>query len=395
MCRRVSSAPAPSGRGSRARPSLAVALAVFLVACTVSCSGGASSGGASDNGATASTDQAGRGRIEVRGAAETSSYEVPFTSAALEGQEHGDDLRRESSEADSTDVPDPFLGWRGSDYQGTYLSVTDGERRTYEPRAGVDGAREVWMFGGSALFGYASQRDEHTVPSELVRAAESDGVALRVRNFGHPGYLNYQETMQLAQLLSEGERPDVVIFHDGYNDRLFNIGSELLGNAGAGDVSYALFPLVDQLMTERFAPDRPARVLGLGRNIGEPVSRGDLIDRSVALYLQGADLARELAEAYDFSVYHTLQPDVFSKDLVDGEPEVVAAVGYDDVLETSTRKLAADYRDGLVAGGVIDFTQVFDDTDEPVMVDAMHVNERGAAIIGAKLWTLIRGDIDG
>ena len=67
------------------------------------------------------------------------------------------------------------------------------------------------------MYGFG-QRDQHTIPSELVRLAAADGVALEAHNFGTPAYVNWQGVELFARLLTEREAPDLVVFYDGYND---------------------------------------------------------------------------------------------------------------------------------------------------------------------------------
>lgn len=94
--------------------------------------------------------------------------------------------------------PDPVLGWRGRDRRTTYVNFVDGRRVSYEPE---DPTVTVWFFGGSTMFG-DGQRDEHTIPSEVARLSEADGLPIRVINFGVASYNNYQGTMAFIEALS-------------------------------------------------------------------------------------------------------------------------------------------------------------------------------------------------
>ena len=69
------------------------------------------------------------------------------------------------------------------------------------------------------MFG-VGQRDEHTIPSEVARLAEDDGVALEVHNYGLPGWVAWQEVQYLERLLARGERYDLAVFYDGFNELL-------------------------------------------------------------------------------------------------------------------------------------------------------------------------------
>jgi len=103
------------------------------------------------------------------------------------------------------------------DFEGRYVNVENRVRRSHV--TAVPGEPlDVWFFGGSTMFGFDAQRDEHTIPSEVVRLAEAEGRPIRARNYGSPGATNYQETMIFAQLLAAGERADLAVFYDGTND---------------------------------------------------------------------------------------------------------------------------------------------------------------------------------
>ena len=67
------------------------------------------------------------------------------------------------------------------------------------------------------MFGFG-QRDEHTIPSEIARLAEADGIRIRSVNFGVESYNGYQETMAFADALAKDDPPDLVVFYDGVNE---------------------------------------------------------------------------------------------------------------------------------------------------------------------------------
>ena len=84
----------------------------------------------------------------------------------------------------------------------------------------------VWFFGGSALFG-DGQRDDHTIPSEFARLAEADGIPVEVRNYGRPGVAMWQELQLFEQTVAAGQKPDLVVFYDGFNDLAWQMNLDL------------------------------------------------------------------------------------------------------------------------------------------------------------------------
>ena len=106
--------------------------------------------------------------------------------------------------------PDVVGGYGTADYRSDTINIVDGERATVLPAKCDCVPREVWLVGGSAAFG-SGQRDDHTIASELVRAAGADGVSLRVRNLGVPGFTLWQEYLLVVdRLLRSGSPPDLL-----------------------------------------------------------------------------------------------------------------------------------------------------------------------------------------
>ena len=76
----------------------------------------------------------------------------------------------------------------------------------------------VFLFGGSTMFGYGVS-DDDTVASCLQRALAGKTVRpCKVYNFGKGHYYSTQERILFEQLLTSGAIPDMVLFMDGLND---------------------------------------------------------------------------------------------------------------------------------------------------------------------------------
>lgn len=118
----------------------------------------------------------------------------------------------------------PYCYWRVAPSVGQYVNVdADGLRRTWNggaPRVtGVNvRVRRVFMFGGSAMFGIDA-RDDYTIPSLLAKDLDRADIAnLQVINYGQVGYVSTQELISFLLALRADQRPDLVVFYDGYND---------------------------------------------------------------------------------------------------------------------------------------------------------------------------------
>jgi hypothetical protein len=308
---------------------------------------------------------------------------------------------------------DPFLSFRVLDYDGTFVNVENGIRRSHQgPAALSPQAVSVYFFGGSSMFG-AFQRDGHTIPSEFARLAEADGIPVRVSNYGQPAYVNWQEVLLLQSLVAGGSTPDLAVFYDGFNELL---------------AQFAIGEHADPTQLEaRIAQERLARGFGvedrsfvkraykswadasalhrLGRSVGvlsEPEDaedpllspfKGDQAERVEAkaqqaarIYGRGVELGSRLGNSYGFSSAFFWQPSVYTRQLVEAEEPLRSVAGYDADAWTTATQIARD----RMPGQVVDLSTTLDGIREPVMYDVVHTNERGARTIAAALYERLK-----
>jgi hypothetical protein len=116
---------------------------------------------------------------------------------------------------------DPYRGIWPDPVSGRYVNIDSlGRRHTFHPNPGADGddAVDVWMFGGSAMWGYLV-RDRYTIPSLLVDELKLRGVEnVRVHNLAQSTFNLTQEVATLVLELRAGRTPDAVVFLDGNNE---------------------------------------------------------------------------------------------------------------------------------------------------------------------------------
>ncbi len=140
-----------------------------------------------------------------------------FNDKGIDKYEYG----REFSHAQSLREFKPHYLWRSLPVSGKYVNVgEDGLRRTIKPEykrvksKKQPASKKVYMLGGSTMWGEGSP-DADTIPSRLQAIL---GEGYDVYNLGEIGYMSVQEYNYLLERLTEGERPDIVIFYDGAND---------------------------------------------------------------------------------------------------------------------------------------------------------------------------------
>lgn len=288
----------------------------------------------------------------------------------------------------------PFIGPRVESVHGRYINSAEGIRRSYAPQ-GVDGdeAVEIWFFGGSTTFG-EGQRDLHTVPSEVVRLAEHEGVTIRAVNYGERGYTAFQEFLLLEQELASRPAPDLVVFFDGHNEA--GVRAE---NETPPDNQPAVFQ--QDVVAEAFdrAPAQPGQVAA-----PEPSIWADYVATSVAskIWRLVGEAAAQPAGAQPGPVFDPATADetrdvfsVYSRavDLAGSVadrhgvvPEFFWQPAPDDNNAGPLLDLSA-----LLPPTVHDIRDAFDGyADDAIFIDGGHTNELGAHLVAVAIWAELR-----
>jgi lysophospholipase L1-like esterase len=278
--------------------------------------------------------------------------------------------------ANHAEVPvyDPYLTVRPADRVSPYLNVTDRVRHSYEP-VGADGpdALDVWFFGSSAMFGTAFIRDDHTIASEFARAAEADGVTVRVSNFGVTAYETWQEALLLSQMLTERPAPDLIVFYGGYNDL-----SHYLQAGAPTQVSTQFADEVRQALI-----DQGAHMLG---GVDDPAPRSDGIspENAAGVYNRSIELAEWVASANGVAFTHFLQPSLWTHGAPSDEISLQSIDATRSFYDSYGRVYDATRQ--LLRDDTVDLSDVFDPYDEVLFWDEVHTNERANAIVGQAIY---------
>jgi len=283
----------------------------------------------------------------------------------------------------------PFLVRGIYEFHSPYLNTTDTERVSYEPPAAGGGERlRVAFFGGSVAFG-VGQRDEHTIPSEFARVAEAAGVPVEVHNYGFPAYVSWQEVQRFEHLLAAGERYDLAVFYDGFND--MHIQEQTYSPDPVHSGVYVLQGFLDDYH-ERHEEDRGwagsvqelaaaygrtsavARIAD--RLFGEehvvvpptsPASSDEEVDAALDIYGRSVRIATDLGRDVGVPVRFVWQP----------------AVG----------EWPADVTDRL-PDEVIDLSGLFVGREDRFYIDEVHTNEEGAHLAAEALWRELGPELD-
>jgi hypothetical protein len=348
----------------------------------------------------------------------------PTAQPALRDAPYATELLAEQE--DLPHVDDPFLSYRLLDFDGVYTHIRNGARASYQPP--LDGRRpaRILFFGGSALFG-SGQRDEHTIPSEVARLAEADGIPVEVVNYGRPGYANWSEVELFEQVVSAGETGDAVVFYDGFNDLhiQMNVGlfTEPTTSYDAAQTDPDAIPTFtpnkraeataiddvtgwDDVVDAYWANsgvhhvvDDIEAIFGGGESAPEVefVATGEsggtnrraegaavttAATNAVHLTRRGFDIAEAVADGYDMDSYFFWQPFLYTKKIVAGEDQLQQLVPYEP--ERWVPAVAQARRE--LRAPVIDLGTALDATDQPVMWDFVHTNELGARLVAESMY---------
>lgn len=272
-------------------------------------------------------------------------------------------------------VPGPVGDYTVGDFAGRFFNVSGGVRRS--ATAECEGCRtaRLWLVGGSAAFG-TGQRDDGTVASELVRRAADDGIALEVSNIAAPGWTLWQEYQAVAARLADGgERPDAVVFLDGFND----VGGTIVTSMVRG-----LDPRVPTVMSS----EDTVRFLQLDDELLAQIDGTELGRLAAERYESlRAEIATQLS-ASDIDSVFFFQPDALASDaqrepvrrLYEGTAQARVLPALGDALESASAALEPQ---------VHDLRGIFDDAAAPVFADTVHTNEVGASVTAGAMYQVL------
>lgn len=141
---------------------------------------------------------------------------------------------------------DSYTGFKESEWQGTYVNVAkDGYRLInkqgpWPPNPTND---NIFIFGGSTMFGYGVADDE-TTASYLQKILRDAGWKnATIYNFGQGRYFLGQERVLFEKLLLQGNLPKLAIFVDGLNEYHAD-GEPYLGSTAQAIFSGNILPLI-------------------------------------------------------------------------------------------------------------------------------------------------------
>jgi lysophospholipase L1-like esterase len=311
----------------------------------------------------------------------------------------------------------PFLGWLGkpNTQLPTVKTNSLGFRdKPIEPRK-PDEFR-ILLLGGSTAWGMGASSNEHTVAGvlESILNDGEDKVSYRVMSGAYMGWRSRQELVALMEFYDRFD-PDLVVSLTGYNDLFVLMHDEDLELLTRPEVMM-LAKAVDESirpMSTLTALRKVAGSLGIWRivvYIKEKMRRAVPKQGAVQYKPQVAKrFIPQIADRYitmaNFARRHgsdlmlAIQPDIHTTKGLVTEEELGVRKRFNDrwknIDETYGKyriELLRQFDVRLQQEGipVIDLGGVFDSEDEPVFLDACHLNDQGYAIMANALRDAIK-----
>lgn len=335
---------------------------------------------------------------------------VPFRGL-YQGQEWAGTLARESDKPHRDQIYHQYLTWRSKPVQGQFVNIDrDAGRKTWNPPNLTSEAITIFLFGGSAAWGYGA-RDDHTIASRLSQLLNARNPRFRVFNYGEPAYTFTQGVFYLITKLREGLRPDYVIFYDGFNDVY---GAYQSGKAGTlhnvaqmreklesrprqlywkavtewfTENIYLYNKVVNKLYVHLYPVERYREV---GAKLTDQELKA-LAAELVQYYVESLELLDRLSQAYGFKYACFWQPALFT------EPKVLPQETKIDV-RLGDKQFGQLYRyanQNLARRQLPHFhnlSGVVSQRTKPCYLDLVHMTEEGYGQVAARLEKILRKD---
>lgn len=313
-------------------------------------------------------------------------------------------------------VYQPYTMWRRRPYRGTYTTIdVEGIRRT-TGNSPSDDSIQVWMFGGSAVWGVGAP-DHETIPSHLASLLNREfGIDAAVRNLGERGFVSTQEVIYLMRELQSGGRPDVVIFYDGVNDAAaVSLWPEFPGAHVSFDTVRDRFEMdmdggsfgsfirstglyaASRIVLDRLEADpfeRDGIIIYSTADTGSTPNYRWLAERGIDVWLFNARVVGSMAKTYGFMPLVLFQPGLWSsgkpldpseESLLASEMEFAGLMTLMTVRSEMHSVLEERSSEGDAPEWVVNMNDIFSETREPVYIDYVHVSERGNRIAARRI----------
>ena len=313
-------------------------------------------------------------------------------AAAVAGDDWIERYWREHAQARDT-AWRSYVYWRRQPHQGEIINV-DAHGFRVTPRPAEPATREIWVFGGSVVWG-TGNRDSGTLAAQLqlVYAERAPELGVRVLNFGESGYVSRQSLSAFQSALACSQpAADLAVFLDGANDVFATLQSRQAGLPQNEDNRRREFN-----SSRHFGAQLRAWAMqleGIGRLVAAaPEALDDaaitrLAADTAAAWAANARQAQAIGAAFDVPVLPLWQPTAFDRSPArDDEAGIVGASPADHVrLQRASRAAVLPLLAALP--GAADFGGAFDSAAEPMYFDFVHLSEAAQRLLAERIYAL-------
>ncbi len=300
-------------------------------------------------------------------------------------------------------------------------SVTTRRVTPTNPKEG----QRLFMFGGSTTLGLndpnnPEMSDSTTIASHLAAILNEKGNSIQVENYGVGSFRSSEEVSKLIKLLRAGQRPDYVVFYDGYNDTEFAIRGQAIHDYMRPAIDllnpyisaeycekalrqFEIYKLLDSFpLFQGTIRGVVFRIFDRSRSVVKegydskfkidadlPQSIQETDSLCVSNYVANIRVVRSLAKEFGFKAVFVLQPMIYFKTPLSPEEHNILA-NLPDSLKHRTPEL---YR--LIEGalqGSSDFfvvTDIFEGVASPIYIDQGHMLSTGNRLVANRLSTIM------
>jgi lysophospholipase L1-like esterase len=303
-----------------------------------------------------------------------------------------------------------YLTWISKPQKGQFVNLDpDTGRKTWNPPNLKPPVTTVFVFGGSACWGYGA-RDNYTIPSQLSYRLNAQEPHVRVHNYGEPGYTFTQGVFYLITRLREGSRPNFVIFYDGFNDvygayqsgkpgALHNVAQlrekleskprQLYWQAVKEWFQENVYLYSRVLVRLLYRPEERYREVGAGFTDQELKT---LAAGLVQYYAQSLALVDSLSQAYGFKYVCFWQPALFTEARVLPQ-ETRVDVRLEDKKFARLYQFTNQYlAQHSPSPHFYNLTEVLSGRTQPCYVDLVHLTEKGYGMVADRMEKILRKD---
>ncbi|MFC1811224.1 SGNH/GDSL hydrolase family protein [Thermodesulfobacteriota bacterium] len=268
----------------------------------------------------------------------------------------------------------------------------------------------IWLFGGSTMQN-AETIDELTIANQLAVNLKKSGIKATVVNFGMGAFQSTLESIKFQELLrkvNKKERPDGVIFYDGFNDAgtafVFEAGSlqedlskkmEALVNGYHGKLLiYSLSNLLGKIShywRDRLSYKFSTKIL-FGQDLIKNNSENLL--KAVDIYESNTRMVRGICKEFDIKPFFILQPMLFTKaKLTEFEQKFITKSNIGTI--KFMKKFYEMVRERMKNNDdFYDLSDIFNDSQRNDFFDLGHIGPYTGIKIGEKIFEIVNKKVD-